>query len=138
MVHQAFDPHGNDRHTLIAAVDVDGFIFNATELIPRQTGPGDMDPTHGTVDTERFLLYITEHLLPVLCKHVNNEPRSVVVMDNASIHKDDRVRTAIESLGAILVYLPPYTPGYNPIETAFGQYKAKRKRLREQDTAWHI
>lgn len=46
-------------------------------------------------------------------------PGDVIVMDNLSCHKGPRVREMIESVGARLEYLPPYSPDFNPIENAF-------------------
>ncbi len=48
----------------------------------------------------------------------------VMVMDNLSAHKGSRVRELIESRGCELLYLPPYSPGFNPIEEAFVKLKA--------------
>lgn len=53
------------------------------------------------------------------CNH-----NSVVIMDNASIHYHARVRPLINSVGALLVYLLPYSPDLNPIEEAFSAVKA--------------
>jgi transposase len=47
-----------------------------------------------------------------------------VIMDNLSVHKLAGVREAIEAAGAKLVYLPPYSPDFNPIEMAFPKFKA--------------
>ena len=49
--------------------------------------------------------------------------RSVVILDNAAIHHVDAVVTAIISSGALLRFLPPYSPDYNPIEFVFGEMK---------------
>ena len=59
-------------------------------------------------------------------RHLNPFPgdRSVVVLDNASVHWDDRVRRLIEREGAILLYLPAYSYDFNPIEMAFNEAKA--------------
>jgi transposase len=48
----------------------------------------------------------------------------VVVMDNLSAHKGERVREMIEGKGCQLVYLPPYSPDFNPIEQAFSKLKS--------------
>ena len=45
-------------------------------------------------------------------------------MDNLSAHKGSRVRDLIESKGCELIYLPPYSPDFNPIEEAFAKLKA--------------
>ena len=47
-----------------------------------------------------------------------------MVMDNLSAHKGERVRDLIESRGCQLIYLPPYSPDFNPIEEAFAKIKA--------------
>ena len=44
---------------------------------------------------------------------------SVIVMDNARIHHDNELITLLEGLGCRIVFLPPYSPDFNPIETAF-------------------
>ena len=50
-------------------------------------------------------------------------PNSVVVMDNCAIHHVDEVRRLLEDAGIMLVDLPPYSPDFNPIETAFSHIK---------------
>jgi transposase len=64
-----------------------------------------------------FEAYVERVLAPTLRKG------RVVVMDNLSAHKGERVRELIEGLGCELVYLPPYSPDLNPIEEAFGKMK---------------
>ena len=70
--------------------------------------------TNGTL----FETYLEEVLLPTLKKG------QVVVMDNLSAHKGERVREMIEGKGCQLVYLPPYSPDFNPIEQAFSKLKS--------------
>lgn len=50
-------------------------------------------------------------------------PHSVIVLDNASIHHVDKVVELLHSLGALVLFLPPYSPDYNPIE-AFSKVKS--------------
>jgi transposase len=59
-------------------------------------------------------------------------------MDNLAVHKVTGVRTAIESAGATLVYLPPYSPDLNPIEMAFSKPKALLRKAAERtvDNLW--
>jgi transposase len=52
------------------------------------------------------------------------ERGQVMVMDNLSAHKGERVRELIEAKGCELVYLPPYSPDFNPIEQAFSKLKS--------------
>ncbi|MBB4372928.1 transposase [Bradyrhizobium sp. cir1] len=56
---------------------------------------------------------------------------AIVVMDNLSSHKGPRVRQMIEAAGARLLYLPPYSPGFNPIENAFAKLKPLLRRGRK-------
>jgi transposase len=83
----------------------------------------------GATDTRAFETYV-EHFL---CAELKAE--QVVIMDNLSAHKGERIRTLIESKGAHLLFLPAYSPDFNPIEGAFSKLKnflRKRKaRTRE-------
>jgi transposase len=56
------------------------------------------------------------------------QPGDVVIIDNLSSHKSDEVREAIEAVGAKVVFLPPYSPDFNPIEKAFAKLKALLRR----------
>jgi transposase len=81
---------------------------------------------HGSVDRSRrgettravFEAYVEEALAPSL------RPGQVVLMDNLTAHKGERVRELIEERGCELVFLPPYSPDFNPIEQAFSKLKA--------------
>ena len=64
-----------------------------------------------------FEAYVERVLFPVLC------PGQIVVMDNLSAHKGERVRELIEGRGCEVLYLPPYSPDLNPIEEAFAKIK---------------
>lgn len=74
------------------------------------------------VDGEIFLQFIQECLVPVLL------PGQYVLMDNLKAHKVSGVREAIESVGAKLVYLPPYSPDLSPIELAWSKIKTYLRR----------
>jgi len=65
-------------------------------------------------------------------------PGDVVVMDNLSSHKNDAVRAAIESVGAELLFLPPYSPDLNPIEQVFAKLKhlLRKAARRSVDELW--
>jgi len=71
----------------------------------------------GAVNGEIFVAYVRQHLAPAL------QPGDIVIMDNLSSHKRAGVRQAIEAAGAALLYLPPYSPDFNPIEQAFSKFK---------------
>ena len=70
------------------------------------------------MDGDAFRAYVTQVLVPELAKG------DIVVMDNLPAHKVAGVRDAIEKAGATLLYLPPYSPDFNPIELAFSKLKA--------------
>lgn len=72
----------------------------------------------GPMNGDAFLAYIRQVLIPELT------PGDVVIMDNLPAHKVAGVREAIETAGANLIYLPPYSPDFNPIEMAFSKLKA--------------
>jgi transposase len=72
----------------------------------------------GPMDGAAFLAYVEQVLVPEL------RPGDIVVMDNLPAHKVTGVREAIETAGATLRYLPPYSPDLNPIEMAFSKLKA--------------
>jgi transposase len=72
----------------------------------------------GSTDTAVFLTYVQRVLVPTL------RPGQVVLMDNLSAHKDERIQTAIASVGAKLEYLPPYSPDLSPIEECWSKLKA--------------
>jgi transposase len=65
-------------------------------------------------------------------------PGDIVVMDNLGSHKGPAVRAAIEAAGASLLYLPPYSPDFNPIENAFSKLKAllRKAAKRTVDGLW--
>jgi len=71
----------------------------------------------GPVDAETFLVYVTQVLLPTL------HGGEIVVLDNLACHKHPRVRELIESVGAEVWYLPPYSPDFNPIEPLWSKIK---------------
>jgi transposase len=59
-------------------------------------------------------------------------PGDIVVMDNLSSHKGPAVRAMIEAAGATLLYLPPYSPDFNPIENAFAKLKALLRKAAQR------
>ena len=71
----------------------------------------------GAINGELFLAYVEQVLLPTL------REGDIVVMDNLSSHKVAGVEKAILSVGAKILYLPPYSPDFNPIENVFSKLK---------------
>ena len=69
----------------------------------------------GPMNGNAFLAYVEQILGPSL------KPGDIVVLDNLSAHKVAGVREAIEAAGARLLYLPPYSPDFNPIEQLFAK-----------------
>jgi transposase len=80
-------------------------------------GMGECLAVEGSTTTAVFEAYLEGVLVPSL------RAGQVVVMDNLSAHKGSRVRDLIESKGCELLYLPPYSPDFNPIEEAFAKIK---------------
>jgi transposase len=98
-------PHGHWKTTtLVAGLRLDGL-----------TAPMILD---GAMNGEAFAAYAETFLAPAL------SPGDIVVMDNLPAHKVSGARTAIEHTGARLLFLPPYSPDFNPIEQAFAKIKA--------------
>jgi hypothetical protein len=133
-----FEEDFRRRYTLIGACDINGFVKEGCKIVERERDKNDRDPERGTVDTERFEDYIATHVVPVLGNWYRAEPRSVVIMDNASIHGSERVRELIDGAGAKLIYTAPYSPDLNPIEFMFLVYKAGLQRYTNGGYDWRI
>jgi transposase len=86
----------------------------------------------GPINGIAFQAYVDQVLVPDL------RPGDVVIMDNLSSHKRPGIRAAIEAAGANLLYLPPYSPDFNPIENAFAKLKAMLRKAAERtiDGLW--
>ena len=99
-------------------------------ILPAYTSNGYI--THeiyqGSYNTERFNQFIAEKVLP-LC-NAWPAPHSVLVMDNASIHRSPELRAMCAAKGVLLEMLPPYSPDYNPIEESFAELKAWMRKNR--------
>lgn len=112
-------PHGHWRTT----------TFTAGLRLSGLVAPMVLD---GPMNGAAFIAYIEQVLVPEL------QPGDVVVMDNLPAHKLTGVREAIEKTGALLLYLPPYSPDFNPVEMAFSKLKAllRKAAARTKDTLW--
>jgi transposase len=86
----------------------------------------------GAINGNYFLAYVEQVLLPTL------HEGDIVVMDNLSSHKIAGVAEAIQSIGAKVLYLPPYSPDLNPIEMVFSKLKTlvRKFKLRKVDELW--
>lgn len=91
-------------YTLMSAIRLDGVV-----------APMLLD---GPVNGETFAGYVEECLVPVL------QAGDILIMDNLPAHKSVRVTQAVEGAGCTLVYLPPYSPDFNPIENMWSKVKA--------------
>jgi transposase len=112
-------PHGHWRTTtFVAGLRLSG--LDAPMLID------------GAMDGRAFLAYVRQALIPTL------RPGDVVIMDNLGAHKGAEIRSAIETAGAELRFLPPYSPDFNPIEFAFSKLKALLRAAAERtrDALW--
>jgi len=112
-------PHGHWKTTtFVAGLRQDGMV--APMVVDR--------PMNGDI----FQAYVEQMLVPTL------KPGDIVIMDNLAAHKRAGARKAIEDAGARLLFLPPYSPDYNPIELAFAKLKAslRSKAERTRDGLW--
>ena len=91
-------------------------------------GPLQSMCVNGATDGRVYLTYLKEVLVPQLWKG------AVVIMDNLSAHKVKGVRELIEAAGARLLYLPPYSPDFNPIELAWSKLKNHLRRVAARTT----
>ncbi len=98
-------PHGHwNTTTFTAGLRIDGIA--APMLLP------------GPMDGDAFRAYVEKVLVPEL------KPVDTVIMDNLPAHKVAGIREMIKGAGASLLYLPPYSPDFNPIELAFSKLKS--------------
>ena len=94
--------------TLLAAMTLDGM--------------GETMAVEGSTNQEVFEAYMEYALAPTL------QAGEVVILDNLSAHKPARVRELVEEQGCQLIYLPAYSPDFNPIEEAFAKIKGILRR----------
>ena len=80
----------------------------------------------GAMNGTVFLAYVEQVLLPTL------SPGDIVIMDNLPAHKAAGIRDVIETAGAKLMFLPPYSPDFNPIENALSKLKALMRAKAER------
>jgi transposase len=100
--------HGKPT-TLVAALTSDGF--------------GPAMTRQGPIDTAAFRVYVHDLLAPSL------RPGQIVLLDNLVAHKAADIVALIEARGASVLYPPPYSPDFNPIELGFAKFKADLRRV---------
>ena len=106
-------PHGHWKTTtFVAGLRRDGIV-----------APFVLD---GSINRDAFETYVAQVLVPEL------RAGDIVVMDNLSSHKGPRVSKLVEAAGARLLYLPAYSPDFNPIENAFAKLKALLRKAAER------
>lgn len=106
-------PHGHWKTTtFVGALTSRGFI-----------APWVLD---GAINRDAFETYVDKVLVPELLAG------DIVIMDNLGSHKGPKVRAMIEAAGAELLYPPPYSPDFNPIEMAFSKLKALLRKAAER------
>jgi transposase len=104
-------PHGHwQTTTLVGAV--------------RLEGAGACMTLDGAMDSVAFTAYIETFLCPTL------RTGDIVIMDNLSSHHGPDVRAAIESVGATVCFLPPYSPDLNPIEKMWSKIKQHLRKVK--------
>ena len=91
----------------------------------------DVCVVKGTVDGDAFYDFTQKHLLPQLMLFNGVNPHSVVVLDDCSIHHVEEITTMIEDVGALVHFLPPYSPDLNPIEETFSKVKTEMKNIQQ-------
>ena len=113
-------PHGHWKTT----------TFTGALRLSGMTAPMVLD---GPMNRAAFRAYVEQVLVPTL------RPGDIVVMDNSPTHYGQDIRTLIEAVGASLLYLPPYSPDFNPIENAFAKLKALLRKAAACtiDTLWN-
>jgi transposase len=102
--------------------------WQTTTLLGAMRDSGFIAPlvVDGAMTTELFLAYVQRVLIPEL------RPGDVVVMDNLSCHTQAGVRQALEGAGCQVLYQPPYSPEYNPIELAYSKLKRLLRKAAER------
>ena len=113
-------PHGHWQTTTLIAALGSGGIRCSTVV-------------DGAVNGDIFQAFVERVLVPEL------RPGDMVIMDNLSSHKRARIRELIESAGAKLIFLPPYSPDLNPIEMIFSKVKQLLRSLacRTRTALWN-
>lgn len=107
-------PHGHWKtFTVLAAVRLEGTF-----------APAVFD---GPIDRLSFVAYVEQMLTRSL------RPGDVVIMDNLAAHKAAAVSAAIEAVGARVLYLPPYSPDFNPIECLWSKVKTYLRKIGARD-----
>ncbi|XP_068726498.1 uncharacterized protein [Montipora capricornis] len=87
----------------------------------------------GSVNGDKFIQFLQDDLVPMLQPFDGMNLNSIVVTDNAAIHHVPWVSDILEGTGALLIYLPPYSPDYNPLEELLSKVKG---HIRKNDVVF--
>ena len=98
------------RISAIATISTEGLV--ALEL-----------KSSGSVDSDHFYDFVRGSLIPQMHPFDGSSPKSIVIMDNCSIHHVSEVKQLFDAVGVLVFFLPPYSPDYNPIEETFSYVK---------------
>ena len=101
--------HRGQRVSIIAALSTDGMVTYELKK--------------GTVNGEDFLDFVHGSLIPNMLPFDGENPRSIVVMDNCSIHHTQPVLDAFDQAGIVVLFQPPYSPDMNPVKNVFSYIK---------------
>lgn len=103
-----------------------------TTLVAALTPQGIRAPMTllGALDSAAVAVYVAQVLVPTL------HPGQIVICDNLSVHKRADIRAHIERAGCVFLFLPAYSPDFNPIEPAFSKFKTafRHAQARTQET----
>ena len=83
----------------------------------------EVELTTGSVDGNTFLDFVRGSLIPNMQPFDGNSSKSIAVLDNCTVHHVNEVKKLFEDAGILLLFLPPYSPDFNPIELAFSSVK---------------
>lgn len=109
-----------------------GQRISAIGVMPTR-GVEDVYQVEGNVNGDIFINFVQRCLLNVIQPFDETNPRSVIILDNAAIHHLDAVVALISAAGALVRFLPPYSPDLNPIEELFSKVKGY---LKDNETAY--
>jgi transposase len=104
---------------------ISGQKFKRTGIVAAKMGKSIIEPLQysGTMDGELFEIWFETRLLPALPEN------TVIVMDNASFHRKSKLIGLAQSSGHRLIFLPPYSPEYNPIENFWAWLKCFLRKI---------